>query len=106
MAGNSDLVNFFQLDASFDPIYAVTRENVSAADGKRRTAVKEWKRTKRLGNGVFGTVWLEEEMEKGELKAVKEVSKNGSTTARTDYTRELVALGRLSKVGSRPDMPQ
>jgi hypothetical protein len=100
MAGNSDLVDFFRLDASFDPIYAVTRENVRAADGKRRTVVKEWKRTKRLGNGASGTVWLEKETEKGDLRAVKEVSKNGSITARIDYTQELVALGHLSKVSS------
>jgi hypothetical protein len=100
MAGNSDLVDFFRLDASFDPIYAVTRENVRAADGTRRTVVKEWRRTKRLGNGAFGTVWLEKEMKKGDLRAVKEVSKYGSTTARMDYKQELVALGHLSKVSS------
>jgi hypothetical protein len=102
MAGNSDLVDFFRLDASFDPVYAVTRENVRAAHGKRQTVVKEWKRTKGIGSGAFGTVWPEKETEKGDLRAVKEVSKNGSTTARTDYTQELVALGRLSKVCFRP----
>ena len=102
MAGNSDLVDFFRLDATFDPIFAVTRENVRAAHGTRRTVVKEWRRTKRLGSGTFGTVWLEEETGKGELRAVKEVSKNGSTRAKTDYTQELVALGRLSKVSYNP----
>jgi hypothetical protein len=102
MAGNSDLVDFFRLDAKFDPIFAVTRENVRAAHGTRRTVVKEWRRTKRLGSGTFGTVWLEKETEKGELRAVKEVAKNGLTTAKTDYTRELEALGHLSKVSYNP----
>jgi hypothetical protein len=102
MASSSDLVDYFRLDATFDPIQAVTRENVRAAKRTRRTVVKEWKRTKRLGEGGFGTVWLEEETEEGHLRAVKEVSKNESTTARIDYIRELVALGRLSKVSSCP----
>jgi hypothetical protein len=105
MAGNSDLADFFRLEATFDPISAVTREKVRAAYGTRQTVVEEWKRKKRLGQGAFGTVWLEEEAENGHLRAVKEVLKNGSTTARIDYTRELEALGRLSKVCFCPEVP-
>jgi hypothetical protein len=99
MPGSPGLAEFFKLDASFDPIRSVTHETVLAADGTRRTIMKEWKRTKRLGHGASGTVWLEQDMEGGHLRAVKEIEKKTSTTApKVDYTRELEALGHLSKV--------
>jgi hypothetical protein len=100
MGENSDLVDYFRLDAIYDPTHAVTRQNVRAADGARRTAVREWKRIDDLGQGAFGTVWLEKETVNGQLRAVKKVSKNGSTTEEMDYIREVVALGGFSKVVS------
>jgi hypothetical protein len=105
----SDLIDFFKLNATFDPVTSSTCEIIQTSDRTQRkrqiTLVKNWKRTKRLGHGAFGTVWLEREgndpeaKQRQETRAVKELAKGRSTNAsRIDYTRELLALGRLSKV--------
>ena len=98
----SDLVDYFRLDASYDPLTLVTRETVRVSDRARCkrqiTVVKEWKRTKRIGRGAFGTVWLDRNRDE-ETRAVKEIAKEDSgTSLKIDYKRELLALGRLSKV--------
>ena len=98
----SDLVDYFRLDASYDPLTLVTRETIRVSNGAQRkrqvTVVKEWKRIKRIGRGAFGTVWLDRD-EDDEVRAVKEVAKEDSgAPLKVDYKRELLALGRLSKV--------
>lgn len=47
-------------------------------------------------------MWLEHNHEEGELRAVREIPKGTPTTLlRIDYGRELLALGRLSKVSNQ-----
>jgi hypothetical protein len=78
-------------------------DSSEAANARRRTVENKWKRTKEVSYGAFGMVWLEKETETGHLRAVKEISKNESTTARKDYAKELAMLAHLSKVSFRPD---
>ena len=97
----SDLIDYFRLDAFYNPLTLVTRETIKVQDRTHRkrqiTAVKEWKRTRRIGRGAFGTVWLD--CNDDEARAVKEIAKEDSgTSLKVDYRRELLALGRLSKV--------
>ncbi len=103
MSARSDLINFFQLNATFDPITRSTREVIQSSDRaqhKRQIViVKEWKRqVEPIGNGGSGIVWLEHD-EDGKERVVKQIFKATTTTPlQTDYKRELQALGHLSKV--------
>ena len=100
MALKSDLVSFFKLDAHFDPVTSSTKEILETSDpekGLRNVRiVKEWTRIQEIGDGTFGTVWLEHERHsKGKSRAVKQIKKKDLPI---DYDRELLALSRLSKV--------
>ena len=102
MSAPSDLIEFFKLNAIFDPIAALTREKVRISDRTHRkrqiVAVKEWKRAKRIGRGAYGTVWVERD-EEGNMRVVKEIVKeNSGMSVKVDHQRELLALGQLSKV--------
>lgn len=105
MSSRSDLVDFFQLDATFDPTTRSTCEVIRTSDRaqlKRQiVTVKKWKRqVEPIGSGASGIVWLEQD-EDGKERVVKQIFKATATTPlETDYKRELQALGRLSKVSS------
>ena len=98
----SDLVDYFKLDAFYDPLTLLTHETLRVPDQVQRrrqvTVEKRWKRVKRIGRGCFGTVWLDRG-ENDEVRAVKEIIKEDSgVPLEVDCKRELLALGRLSKV--------
>lgn len=107
MSTQSDLIDYFKLDAFYNPENNSTLEVTQISDRvqfKRQfTIVKEWKRsTKRLGRGAYGIVWLEHNHEGEEFRAVKEISKGTPSTPLTiDYKRELLALSQLSKVSNQ-----
>ncbi len=100
MSAGSDLIDFFKLNATFDPLTASTSETVQNSDRTRREiTIVKWKRTKLLGRGGSGNVWLEHDHEEKKLRAVKEIPKGTTTTpSKMDYTRELLALSQMSKV--------
>ncbi len=106
MSAQSDLIDFFQLNATFDPTTRSTREVIRSSDRaqlKRQiVTVKEWKRqVEPIGIGGSGVIWLEQDGDGGE-RAVKQIFKATTTTPlQTDYKRELQALGRLSQVSSK-----
>lgn len=107
MSTQSDLIDYFKLNAVYNPDTNSTREVTQTSDRvqfKREvTIVKEWRRsTKRLAHGAYGIVWLEHNHEGGEFRAVKEIPKGTpSTPVNIDYNRELLALSRLSKVSNQ-----
>lgn len=102
MATTSDLVEYFKLSATYDPLSRTTSQTTrkfNPSIGHRTTTVQEWERTTRLGGGAFGNVWLERSKGDGQLRAVKEVPKGTATSpVKVDYQRELLALSELSKV--------
>ena len=107
ISGSSDLIDYFKLDVIFDPTDSKTTiettETSDRAQGRRQVRViKRWKQIKNIGRGSFGKVWVESDQgDPTNRRAVKEISKDGGTNTSAlvvDYTRELVALGRLSKV--------
>ncbi len=106
MSAQSDLIDFFQLNATFDPTTRSTREVIRSSDRaqlKRQiVTVKEWKRqVEPIGNGGSGIVWLEHDKD-GKERVIKQIFKATTTTPlQTDYKRELQALGRLSKVSCK-----
>ena len=107
MSAQSDLIDFFQLNATFNPTTRCTREVIQGSDRaqlKRQVViVREWKRkAEPIGNGGSGIIWLEHDEDGKESRVVKQILKATPTTPlETDYKRELQALGRLSKVSSK-----
>ena len=91
-------------DGTVQHIYYVSNRNAR----QRRIRIEEtWRRERELGNGTFGRVWLEtcvSGTKTGEVRAVKEVSKNAASTA-IDYGRELEAIAKFShdRVGTLPE---
>ncbi len=73
---------------------------------ERRVRVDEkWQRTKKLGSGSYGVVWLEKCLSgpsSGQLRAVKELRKEVSHGCTLDYRQELEAIAKFSqeRVGS------
>ena len=107
MSAPSDVIDFFQLNATFDPNTRYTREITQSSDQaqlKRQiVTVKEWKRqVEPIGHGGPGIIWLEHDEDEKESRVVKKIIKATPTTPlHTDSKRELQALGRLSKVNCK-----
>ncbi|MCJ1349791.1 hypothetical protein MMC31_008032 [Peltigera leucophlebia] len=93
----SDLIDLFQLEATFNSTTRSTHEIVQTSD--RAQLKKEWKReADPIGHGGSGIVWLEHDSEGKQSRVVKQIRKGAATTSLpTDYKRELLALGRLSR---------
>lgn len=62
---------------------------------KSQCEITEWNRSRILGRGTFGTVWLEKERRQGTLRAVKEMRKD---VIGQEYSREILAMAKLKKV--------
>lgn len=59
----------------------------------------KWQRTKELGRGSFGVVWLEKctsGPDLGQVWAVKELRKGTRTVSPVSYARELEAIAKFS----------
>ena len=100
-----DLVQVSKLDTQFnlDPQYTQHVRYVSSSITKQRRIRKEekWKRERRLGQGGFGVVWLEQCIQgdsKGEVRAVKKVPKLESVNCNREL--EAIALFSHSKVST------
>ncbi|MCJ1266066.1 Ankyrin-2 [Lobaria immixta] len=101
MLSLSDLLDHFKLDAEIGPNFT---SHVSYRPNRARGLRKErhetrWLRTKRIGGGMFGAVWLEEHGEDNmkEQRAVKVINKARMQDFRIDYERGIVALAEFSK---------
>ena len=103
----SDLVRDWKLESVVeDDITLQIRHVSNAAAGLWRQRVEErWKRTRELGRGSFGVVWLEEctsGPSNGQLRAVKELRKTRRSMPPAYYSKELEAIAKFSheRVGS------
>ena len=90
------VVDSQKLDTKFfnDHVQHTTVHSDASRGRRQVTVVKNWYRGRELGRGQFGAVFLEES-ERGEHRAVKDITKDNS---RIDYKRELMALTILAKV--------
>ncbi|CAH0049178.1 unnamed protein product [Clonostachys solani] len=98
-----DLVRDSRLDTTFDlnsrtVCHVSFITNLASRQRRVKTEVT-WKRSKRIGAGGFGSIWLERCVEGGslgQLRAVKEIAKQPDATHAVDYTRELEAIAKFS----------
>ena len=99
----SDLVKDSKLQTEFCQGYTQHVHYISGDTPRQRKVRKEerWERGRSLGNGTFGTVWLEKLItenseEKSKYRAIKEMRKGPSRSKPTDYSRELEAIAKFS----------
>ena len=97
----SDLVRDSKLETKFHGEYTEHVYNVSGVTPRQRRVkkVEWWERTKLLGAGAFGTVWLQKLVaENGEEKyrAVKKIRKDVQGHTPVDYDRELEVIAKFS----------
>ncbi|KAJ5866146.1 hypothetical protein N7534_000699 [Penicillium rubens] len=101
MSQVSDLVKDSKLPTKFDAELTthtfLESTLVGGRRGRRREREEVWKKKRDLGIGIFGTVWLEECVGQGKLRAVKEVRKSVPGSRSMDYNRELEAIARFSQ---------
>lgn len=85
----SDLVHASRLEVTF------LDDGVSQSVGGRRnvSTTQCWKRGRKLGQGGFGTVYLERCEAEGKVRAVKQLAKAGGL----DLNRELEAAALFSQ---------
>jgi hypothetical protein len=102
---NWDLIEHFKLDAQIYGDHTLHTEYVSdPTRGMRKARVeKRWYKERHIGRGGFGDVWLEVQKEGDQAtaeRAVKRIQKRRMEAMEIDYKRELLALAKLSRVGS------
>ena len=99
MASPDIVIGYHKLDTKFLTGHVQhTTFHSDASQGRRRVKVtRKWYRERELGRGSFGAVSLERS-ERGEYRAVKEISKDRSSKVKVDYKRELMAMAILAKV--------
>jgi hypothetical protein len=92
-------VDHLRIETIFQPDHVCHPEYVSdPQQGIRRTRIeRRWYRKNFLGSGMFGDVFLEEELtDTRRLRAVKIIRKAQMLRFEVDYTRELNALANFS----------
>ena len=98
---SSDLLDHFKLDAEIHPDYTLhTSWELDRTLGRQKEKIEtKWYRKRCIGYGMFGEVWLETCGE-GTMnqRAVKILSKPRMNKYGIDYTRELIALAKFSKL--------
>lgn len=104
MLPSSDLVQELKLETSFSPSYTQHTFNKRGTSGREwKIRVQErWTRKRRLGQGAFGTVWLETcdrpaRRHSPTVRAVKEIPIDVTVTEKVDYYRELEAVMKFSQ---------
>lgn len=98
----SDLVRDSKLESVVFGDHTIHTKYISnPAAGQRRVRVEEiWQRTKELGRGSYGVVWLEKctsGPDSGKVRAVKELMKGTATMPSAGYARELEAIVKFSQ---------
>lgn len=92
---NRDLVDDYQINVEFHGDHIL-----DIPQSRRRKPQKQWYKVRQLGRGGFGTVWLERLKDNSSIRAVKEVPKTTKNGPPIDFTRELLAMAKFSKVSA------
>ncbi|KUJ21307.1 uncharacterized protein LY89DRAFT_730091 [Mollisia scopiformis] len=96
----SDLIVDSKLDVEVHADYTIHKIfHSDPTIGRRRIKIDErWQKSRELGRGAVGVVWLEScsaGPHMGQLRAVKEI-RSGGRDAYTKYLRELEAIAKFS----------
>jgi serine/threonine protein kinase len=96
-----DIVVDTKLDVEVHPQFTIhfEREDDDIASRPEKHQEK-WERTRRIGNGGFGAVWLQtciSGRSHGKCRAVKEIQRQGAGSPSSKLIRELEATGRFSQ---------
>lgn len=88
----------FKVETEFGDSYVVqtTYDWVFSERGLKEMAT--WTNVKLLGSGAFGSVWLEQKKNGGQLSAVKKLSRE--SVVRTGFSQEVIALATLIDVNT------
>ena len=99
MTSNSDLLDHYKLDAAqFDGCVVHTSYVSDRALNLRKVKVeKKWANVKLIGQGTFGEVWLQKEVNSEKERAVKVLRKHQMERQAIEYKRELEALAKFDK---------
>lgn len=89
----------FKVETEFGEGYVVQTTYDWEFSERRVKEVSTWTEVRLLGSGAFGSVWLEQKKEGGQLRAVKKLRRE--LLMRTGFSQELVALVTLADVRTR-----
>ncbi|CAP92761.1 Calcium/calmodulin-dependent protein kinase type [Penicillium chrysogenum] len=99
---DSKLETYFLPDCTVETVHRF-QESDSASGQRLVTRLEHWRRQRRVGNGGFGTVWLEECIKAGRpggtqdgtVRAVKQIDMD-TRFGSIEYNRELEAIAKFS----------
>ena len=100
---NADLIEYLKLNVV--PDARDSKATIQTLDALRSPnlrgsvkPVKRWNRVKKIGQGSFAIIWLEQEDGNPvNQRAIKVLNKREHDETNIDFTRELSALARFSK---------
>lgn len=94
MAVPISMLDRFKVETQFGEHFVVQSTYEWELSERRLKESSTWTEVKLLGAGAFGSVWLEQKKEGGQLRAVKKLRRE--SLMRTGFSQELVALVTLA----------
>lgn len=91
-----DLVEHYKLNVKIHEDYIIEISN-----SRKEQTERKWLRSKFLGQGGFGLVWLIRNADNSGQRAVKQVPKTTSRGSDIDICKELLAMAKFSRVSSK-----
>lgn len=99
MAVSISSLDRFKVETEFGEGYVVQTTYDWEFSERRLKEISTWTEVRLLGTGAFGSVWLEQKKEGGQLRAVKKLRRE--FVKQTGFSQELVALVTLADVRTR-----
>ena len=94
----SDLIMWYQLETEFFQDHVKHTRYLGEAKSRNKKVKEEWSNCGELGKGGFGVVHKQTQKTTGRCRAVKMIDKR--PPLRLDYSRELLVMAILAKVGT------
>ena len=93
----SDLIEWYKLETEFFQDYVKHTRYLREAKNKDEKVKEDWRNCEELRKGGFGVVHKQVQETTGRYRAVKTIDKR--PPLRLDYSRELLVMAILAKVG-------
>ena len=94
----SDLIMWYQLETEFFQDHVRHTRYLGEARKRNKKVKEDWSNCGELGKGGFGVVHKQIQKGTGRYRAVKTIDKR--PPLRLDYSRELLVMAILAKVGT------